>query len=188
MLAIIAKHKIGHGLVSALNLDLNETGLVTLAFLTLEHAFVVALTLDDFLLPVCSFVVHASHHRFFSLLLHGFRGMLARIHAHEVFRRDIHVQDREEGSLVFAVGQIVNYRPHLVVVGLAVLVESEHFVFYSQGQIDKNLNSYVVSAYFWRLLLQNIDQLSPQQVSEAPACAFDLGRRDQFFFALILFW
>lgn len=56
MLTIIAKHKIGHGFISPLNLDLYVASFVTIAKLTPEHSLEVNVGLDELLFPVCSLI------------------------------------------------------------------------------------------------------------------------------------
>jgi len=69
-LAVVAEDKVRHGLISTIDLYLNEACLIAATVLTWEQALVVITLGLDFLgVPVCPLVVHVGADRIFSLLL-----------------------------------------------------------------------------------------------------------------------
>lgn len=87
--AVVAENKICHGLIGTIDLQLDETSLVTLTVLALKEAPVL-FTLGLYLLsgPVCALVMHVFNSCGLALLEHLVAGEQSDIHLHKFFRRN----------------------------------------------------------------------------------------------------
>jgi hypothetical protein len=107
-LAIVAVDEAVHGLVSPVNLDLDESSLVTATFLTNEEPFVlISLGLDFLIVPVCPFLPHTVRFKLFSHRLQLFTCNFTHVHIDEILWTHFFSQQEILGLLVVLVLQVV---------------------------------------------------------------------------------
>ena len=89
MSAIVAIDEVGHWLVSALYLNLDEARALTSAIFTLEHALVLGISFDDLSVPISALIPQSLLLSLLSFLLQLLRRQLAHVHVYELLWRDL---------------------------------------------------------------------------------------------------
>jgi hypothetical protein len=100
-LTIVAVDEAVHGLVCPINLDLDESSLVTATLLAQEESLVlVALGFDLLVVPICPFLPHSIFLKLISLHLEFLAGNFASVHLDKILRAHFFAKEEAQGSLV----------------------------------------------------------------------------------------